>query len=236
MSTTTDPLEVLAIAYATADLAYRTTEGDLLRRIGGMAIETWLAPASRTDERLLTRARGPVLDVGCGPGRHVVALTRRGVPALGIDLSPAAIELARARGADVVHGSIFRDVPGAGEWGSALLLDGSLGIGGSPVTLLRRVRHVLRPGGRVLVELDAPGTPSGHLHVRIEAQGAVSDWFPWARVAADAIEGVARGALLAVAEAWSDGGRHFAVLTRQSPSEPALKPVAVPTAPATAEA
>jgi hypothetical protein len=44
-----------------------------------------------------------------------VALTRRGVPALGIDLSPAAIELARARGADVVHGSIFRDAPGAGE-------------------------------------------------------------------------------------------------------------------------
>lgn len=214
MSTIAHPLDVLAIAYATADLAYHTTDGDVLTGIGGTSIDHWLAPASRVDERLLTRARGPVLDVGCGPGRHLVALARRGVTALGLDLSHAAVDLARARGADVLHGSIFGAVPGAGEWGSALLLDGSLGIGGAPVTLLRRVRQVLHRTGRVLVELDAPGTPSGHLHVRIEAQGAVSEWFPWARVAADAIEGVARGALLAVSEAWSDGGRHFAVLTR----------------------
>jgi SAM-dependent methyltransferase len=214
VSSIADPLDVLAIAYATAELAYRTADGDVLDGIGGTSIDHWLAPASRVDERLLTRARGPVLDVGCGPGRHVVALARRGVAALGLDLSAAAVDLARARGADVMHGSIFGAVPDEGEWGSALLLDGSLGIGGAPVTLLRRVRQVLRPTGRVLVELDAPGTPSGHLHVRIEAQGAVSDWFPWARVAADAVEDVARGALLAVSEAWSDGGRHFAVLTR----------------------
>jgi SAM-dependent methyltransferase len=203
-----DPLDVLAIAYANADLATRAEDGTLLHS----TIERWLGPASRVDERLLARARGPVLDVGCGPGRHVVALARRGVPALGLDLSPAAVELAQARGAAVVEGSIFGEVPAAGEWGSALLLDGSLGIGGSPRRLLRRVRQVLRPGGRILVELDAPGTPSGHLHVRLEAQGEVSEWFPWARVAADAIEDIARGALLALLEAWSDGGRHFALL------------------------
>jgi len=37
-----------------------------------------------------------VLDVGCGPGRHVHELARRGMLAHGIDLSPAFIELAQA--------------------------------------------------------------------------------------------------------------------------------------------
>lgn len=38
---------------------------------------------------------GPVLDVGCGPGRVVGLLHDRGLPAIGIDLSPGMIEIAR---------------------------------------------------------------------------------------------------------------------------------------------
>ena len=37
-----------------------------------------------------------VLDVGCGPGRHSVALARRGLHVLGVDLSPDFVALARA--------------------------------------------------------------------------------------------------------------------------------------------
>ena len=32
---------------------------------------------------------GPVLDIGCGPGRHVFALAERGIPVLGIDITAA---------------------------------------------------------------------------------------------------------------------------------------------------
>jgi SAM-dependent methyltransferase len=38
---------------------------------------------------------GPVLDVGCGPGRVVGLLAERGLPVTGIDLSPGMIEVAR---------------------------------------------------------------------------------------------------------------------------------------------
>ena len=64
-----------------------------------LPLARWLGPAGAVDERVLERARGPVLDVGCGPGRHVHALARRGVLALGVDVSPVAVRLARARGA-----------------------------------------------------------------------------------------------------------------------------------------
>ncbi|MCZ7415837.1 class I SAM-dependent methyltransferase [Streptomyces sp. WMMC897] len=37
----------------------------------------------------------PVLDLGCGNGRHSVALSRFYTPVLGIDISPAAVTLAR---------------------------------------------------------------------------------------------------------------------------------------------
>ena len=120
--------------------------------------QRWLGEAAAEDERLLDQAVGPVLDIGCGPGRHVLALARRGVDCLGIDVTPSAVRLARSRGATVVEGSIFDPVPRAGIWATGLLLDGNIGIGGDPVALLTRVASVLRPGARILVELGSPGT------------------------------------------------------------------------------
>src|SRR2546430_17281263 len=39
-----------------------------------------------------------VLDVGCGPGRHPLALARRGIDVVGIDIARRFLELARGAG------------------------------------------------------------------------------------------------------------------------------------------
>src|SRR3981081_1615122 len=39
-----------------------------------------------------------VLDVGCGPGRHALALARRGIEVVGVDLSEDFVALAREAG------------------------------------------------------------------------------------------------------------------------------------------
>ena len=44
--------------------------------------------------------RSPVLDSGCGAGYHSILLAEHGHDVLGIDLSPTAIELARAKAAE----------------------------------------------------------------------------------------------------------------------------------------
>jgi SAM-dependent methyltransferase len=183
-------------------------------RTAPLPIDVWLGPAGAVDERVLDRARGPVLDVGCGPGRHVHALARRGVLAVGIDISPVAAALARRRGATVLEASIFDRLPGAGGWSTALLLDGNIGIGGCPEALLRRLAALLAPGGTVLAELDAPGTGVARGRVRIEVGEIVSEWFGWARVGVDAVEVPARAAGLRVTARWRDGGRWFAELER----------------------
>jgi SAM-dependent methyltransferase len=175
-------------------------------------VAAWLGVAGAVDERALARARGPVLDVGCGPGRHVHALARRGVLAVGIDISPVAVALARRRGATVLEASIFDRVPGAGTWRTALLLDGNIGIGGCPEALLARLAALLTTGGTILVELEAPGTGVVSRRVRLENGATVGDWFAWGSVGADAIQAPACGAGLGVGERWCDEGRWFAAL------------------------
>lgn len=180
---------------------------------GPVPVATYLGPLRRADHDLLRRAAGPVLDVGCGPGRHVVALLDRGVQAAGIDASPVAVQVARARGARVFEGSIFDALPAhTPAWSTALLLDGNIGIGGSPARLLARLRSLLAPGGEVLAELEAPGTPLRTGRVRLEGTAAVSPWFPWARVGTDAIDGFAALAGLTVTETWEVQDRWFARL------------------------
>jgi SAM-dependent methyltransferase len=168
--------------------------------------------ADDVDERVLARLPGPVLDVGCGPGRHLHALARRGVFGLGVDVCGVAVDLARDGGANAMVGSIFGAVPGAGQWRSALLLDGNIGIGGCPAKLLRRVRELLAPAGTVLVELAEPHSVTIETVARLETASLASDWFPWAEVSASEIHALAETAGVVVARCWNEGGRWFGVL------------------------
>ena len=172
--------------------------------------QRWLGEAAVEDEQLLDQAVGPVLDIGCGPGRHVSALARRGVDCLGIDVTPSAVRLARSRGVSVVEGSIFDPVPQAGTWATGLLLDGNIGIGGDPVALLRRVASVLRPRARILVELGSPGTSGGSELARVEHDTFTGPWFGWTIVGAAGIEVITAKAGLKLERLWSAGDRWFA--------------------------
>ncbi|GAC1327756.1 MAG: class I SAM-dependent methyltransferase [Mycobacteriales bacterium] len=179
-----------------------------------MDFERWCSPLTPGDDGLLARCTGPTLDVGCGPGRLTAALVRRGVPALGIDISPGALRLARDAGAPVLRRSVFDRVPGAGGWSVVLLADGNIGIGGDAVALLRRTTELLRPGGVVVCEVERPGVASKPVRVRIEtADGARSQWFAWAHVGADAIGEIAAAATLQCGTMWQEAGRWFATLS-----------------------
>ena len=137
---------------------------------------------------------GPVIDLGCGPGRLVVSLADEGVEVLGVDSSPSAVALARRRGGNVIQGDVFGPVPGEGRWATCLLFDGTIGIGGDPTRLLARCRELTGPGGRVIAEVEAPGTGWRHHRAWFESGGGRSAAFDWAVVGADAVADVARPA------------------------------------------
>jgi hypothetical protein len=138
-----------------------------------------------------------------------------GVPALGIDISPLAVSVARDSGADVLQRCVFRPLPLQGAWRTVLLLDGNIGIGGCPAMLLRRTGQLLAGGGRALVEVDPPGTPTGQMRVRVEHGRVRGPWFAWARVAVSRLPQIAQSAGLGVSAVWNSEGRWFARLDRR---------------------
>jgi SAM-dependent methyltransferase len=174
----------------------------VLRADTGEALELdlgrWHDPATDEEADLLDDVGGPVIDLGCGPGRLVVHLASQRIVALGVDSSPSAIALARMRGANVLEGDLFAALPDEGRWSTALLFDGNIGIGGDPVRLLRRCGQLLAADGSVLVELGAPGGCSGVHRVRLEHGAEHGPWFIWSVVTVDAIVELASAARLHV--------------------------------------
>jgi SAM-dependent methyltransferase len=180
-----------------------------------MDLGRWHDPATAEEQELLSTVEGPVIDLGCGPGRLVASLASRSVPALGVDSSPSAITLARMRGATVLQRDLFGPLPAEGQWGTALLFDGNVGIGGDPTRLLSRCRQLIAAGGEVVAEVQAPGTGWRRLTAWFERGGRCSESFAWAVVDADAIAGLARPAGLRIADiAPTRSGRWFARLRR----------------------
>ncbi|MEV0490909.1 class I SAM-dependent methyltransferase [Streptomyces atratus] len=211
--------------------ALRNGHGPLfLRRTDGwllpLDVERWCAEADAADLSALRRCEGPVLDIGCGPGRLVAELASRGHRALGIDVSAAAVARTLRVGGSALHRSVFDPLPGEGRWGTALLIDGNIGIGGDPHGLLLRTADLLAPGGllvaetspldideRVLVRLyDGRLAPEGTGgEGRAAAGGAL---FPWARLGTPALLRYAQPNAWRAVDQWVADGRPFIALRR----------------------
>ncbi len=122
--------------------------------------------------------RGRVVDLGCGPGHWLAALSRAGYESWGIDASAAMIRLARRRAPRA--GLIRADLSRAALPRCAALT--ALGeplnyLAGPPEVrrLLARARAALEPGGLFIfdVRLPNPRLPRVSTVARVEERWAV---------------------------------------------------------------
>lgn len=175
-------------------------------------VASWLS-LSAVDELVVSRCAGPLIDIGCGPGRFVEALAARGIPALGIDVSPASVGRTRARGASALVRDVFHPLPAEGRWHTVLLADGNIGIGADPAALLRRCRELIAPDGSAVVEADPDRSRDERTQVVLHGSlGRRSVPVPWARVGSRALVRYAAAAGLLPLEEWQAAGRTFVVL------------------------
>lgn len=196
--------------------------------VTALDVPRWCAEADEVDETLLAGCTGPTLDVGCGPGRLVAALARRGVPVLGVDVARGAVALTRARGALALRRSVFDPLPAEGRWCHVLLVDGNVGIGGDPAALLARVGSLFAPAGRLHVEVDPADVDQVAVVAVEDSGGRVSAPFRWARVGADALRRRGRAAGLYEVADWSAGSRRFLTLERRCRTPRSATSAAVP--------
>ncbi|WRZ65613.1 methyltransferase domain-containing protein [Streptomyces sp. NBC_01257] len=186
-------------------------------------VERWSSTADAADMTVLQRCEKSVLDIGCGPGRLVAALSKTGRTALGIDISPAAITRAQGGGGSALHRSVFDPLPTEGQWGTALLIDGNIGIGGNPGRLLKRVAEIVQPGGLLLAEVSQPDVDE-RFNARIEGgDGPAGTTFPWARTGITALLREARGNGWTYVEQWAAHQRTFVALRTAAPGTWALR-------------
>lgn len=167
----------------------------------------WSGRADADDLTALRDVTGPVLDVGCGPGRMVRAAIEAGLSATGLDVSRAAVRHCRRRGLPVLQRSVFDPVPREGRWGTVLLLDGNVGIGGDPAALLARCRELLRGDGAVVAEVHADPDRDAAFTGRVVGAGASSAPFRWSQTGERALLRAATG--FEPEHAWTAGGRRL---------------------------
>lgn len=142
-----------------------------------------------------------VLDVGCGPGRHVHGLARLGLEVVGIDISQRFVEVATRdapAGATFVRGDA-RQMPFDAEFDAAIsLCQGAFGLTGGPGApldadgdVLAGIAGTLRPGGvaavsafsayfqvRWLEDTDSFDADAGVNHERTEVRDAAGRAVP----------------------------------------------------------
>jgi len=115
-----------------------------------------------------------VLDVGCGPGRHSLALARRGIHVVGVDLSPDFVALAREAAAAERLPATFeeldvRDLEFEAEFDAAICLcQGGFGLlgGHDDAGVIGRIVRAVRHGSGIAVSAF-----SSYFAVRFQEEG-----------------------------------------------------------------
>ncbi len=98
--------------------------------------------------------KGPVLDLGCGHGRHLEALGALRADVVGVDFDAGSLEEAAARSPVVVRGDLFALPFGAERfWGVFAWYNTLFTYEDEALRrLLSEAVRVLKPGGRLIVQ------------------------------------------------------------------------------------
>lgn len=166
-------------------------------------------------QRAIRHAKGRVLDIGCGGGRHSLFLQKQGLDVLGIDNSPMALKCCREQGLKksklMTITEIKKDL---GTFDTILMMGNNFGLFANPKRaklLLRRFRKMTSPDAYIIAEtmdiyqtdkqhhLDYQarnrkrGRMSGQVRIRVRYQNYCTPWFDYLMVSKPELENILVG-------------------------------------------
>jgi len=111
------------------------------------------------ERQLVDRTRGDTLDLGCGVGRTALYVQRSGRKVVGVDRSPMALAVARARGLRRAVATDMAELGIDASFDTLVVLGGQLGAPGTRFALrnaLREFTRVAAPQARLVADLMDP--------------------------------------------------------------------------------
>jgi SAM-dependent methyltransferase len=195
-----------------------------------LPFEEW----ARWEQELIGSAKGAVLDLGAGAGRHSLHLQDRGHDVTAVDVSPGAVAVCRARGIHDVRSADLRDLSIDGAWDTVLLMCGNLGLAGDwePTRdLLKRLARMTSLGGLLIgdsvdptsdypddlayeVRNEEAGFHRGHVRLRLHYGDLVTPWWDQINLPPEEIEELVDGSGWSLIETLGDAESCGVVLSR----------------------
>ena len=159
--------------------------------------------------------RGKVLDIGCGAGKHSLHLQEKGLDVLGIDISPLAVEVCKARGLRQAKAASIAQVSSSlGIFDTILMLGNNFGLFGDfkkARRLLKKFHRITQNRARIIAQTldpynttDPPhleyhelnrrkGRMGGQTRLRIRYKKYATPWFDYLFVSRDEMKQILEG-------------------------------------------
>lgn len=189
------------------------------------------------ERRALEHAKGRVLDVGCGAGRHSLWLQGKGFEVVAVDVSPLAVEVCKSRGVRdcrVMDATNLSFSPNSFD--TILLMGNNFGVAGNVEGTKRMFEKIYQITSKDAIVIatsrdpaatDNPahlkyhelnrkrGMPIGQVTIRFECKGEVGDWFDLLLVSPDEMEEICKLADWSLAQIFRGENDLYAAILRK---------------------
>lgn len=154
------------------------------------------------EKQAIKLAKGRILDIGCGAGRHSLYLQYKGFPVVGIDKSPLAVKICRLRGLKRVKQMRIDEVGTfrPNSFDTIIMMGCNFGLMGSRNNARRILKHFYRISSQKAMIICSTRDPyqtdekvhlayhklnrkqgrmGGQIRMRIRYERCTSDWFDY---------------------------------------------------------
>lgn len=189
-------------------------------------------------KRAIRLARGRVLDIGCGAGRCLLYLQKKGLDVVGLDNSPLAARVCRERGIKQVYVRPITQIgPDMGIFNTIIMYGNNFGLFGNykrAKWLLKKMYKITSEKSRIIAEVCDPyrtelpehlwyhkfnrrrGRMGGQLRLRIRYKKYVSHWFDYLFVTRDELRDILDGTGWLLSRTVNSGsGPYIAVIEKE---------------------
>ena len=186
------------------------------------------------ERKAIRLARGKVLDIGCGAGRHCLYLQEKGLEVTGIDNSPLTIEVCKNRGVKNAVILALNDItPDLGIFDTVLMLGHNFGLFGSfnnARRILKKLDRITSRKARIIAttndiyQTEDPdnlryheynrnhGRMSGQIQIKVRYKKYATPWFDYLMVSRDEMENILDETGWKVTRYIDAGDSHYAAI------------------------